>query len=64
MGRVHFHLNPTILSTLETTVYEGKTYMQADLTLNVRLDDQMGHLVFRVLHNGKQVGRAEIEMDD
>jgi hypothetical protein len=41
---------------------DGTMLYCANLTLKTRLDDECGHLVFRVLLGEEEAGRAGIEM--
>lgn len=34
------------------------------LSVNVQLNDDRGHLVFRILFDGNEVGKAEIELSE
>ncbi|KAK4079792.1 hypothetical protein Trihar35433_897 [Trichoderma harzianum] len=42
----------------------GTTYYALPLTLNVRLDDEAGHLAFRIFYRDKEVGKAAINIVD
>ncbi|KAL6811160.1 actin-like ATPase domain-containing protein [Trichoderma sp. SZMC 28013] len=42
----------------------GTTYYSLPLTLNIRLDDEAGHLAFRIFYQDKEVGKAAINIID
>lgn len=41
----------------------GETCTEIPLVLNIRLDDEVGHLVFRILCNGREAGKAKLDLD-
>ena len=43
------------------TTNRGKTIYKVPLVLNIKLADQTGLLAFRILFEGKEVGKAELE---
>ncbi|KAL6822786.1 actin-like ATPase domain-containing protein [Trichoderma sp. SZMC 28015] len=45
------------------TEEDGETYTEIPLVLNIRLDDEVGHLVFRILCNGREAGKARLDLD-
>ncbi|KAL7947533.1 actin-like ATPase domain-containing protein [Trichoderma barbatum] len=49
---------------VERRTHDGVKYIQIPLVLNIRLDDEVGHLVFRIMCNGREVGKAELELGD
>ncbi|CAG9983343.1 unnamed protein product [Clonostachys byssicola] len=64
VGRVGYSvpLDLLDLDKIESLVEDGKTWYNIHFTLRTRLDDNSGHLIFSVHHDGKEVGKAEIEM--
>ncbi|KKP05800.1 hypothetical protein THAR02_02084 [Trichoderma harzianum] len=40
----------------------GTTYYSLPLTLNIRLDDEVGHLAFRIFYQDREVGKAAINI--
>lgn len=50
------------LDKTESLVEDGKTWYNIGVTMRTRLDDDSGHLVFSVHYDGKEVGKADIEM--
>lgn len=40
----------------------GTTYYLLPLTLNTRLDDEAGHLAFRIFYRDREVGKAAINI--
>lgn len=63
MGTVSYDLDGIDETKVESVVKDSVTYYKLHLTLNIRLDDDSGHLVFRLLHDGKEVGKAGIDLD-
>lgn len=40
----------------------GTTFYLLPLTLNIRLDDEVGHLAFRIFYQDREVGKAAINI--
>lgn len=58
---IKFTLEDLDLSKIKTVVDEsGVTYYQVYLTLNIRLGNKAGVFLYRVLAQGKEVGRAQL----
>jgi hypothetical protein len=64
VGTVVYDLSGVVASKLQSVVKDGVTHYVLNLVLNIRLDDDSGHLVFRILHEGKEVGKAGIDISD
>lgn len=64
VGRVVYSLDRLDHTKVRSAVVDGVTHYSISLTLNIRLNDEMGHLVFRILHGGREVGKAEIDLGD
>jgi hypothetical protein len=49
------------MTKVKQTVDEnGLKWYQLDLTLNIRLGDEVGHMVFRILCRGREIGKAQL----
>ncbi|KAK5996056.1 Heat shock 70 kDa 12B-like protein [Cladobotryum mycophilum] len=64
VGTVIYSLHGMDLTKVESRMINGSIQYKLKLTLNIRLDDEVGHLVFRVLYDGKEVGKAELDLGD
>lgn len=64
LGEINYNCATLDESRFKTITRQGMRHYQIDLTANVRLDDEVGHLAFRVLHDGKELGKAEIVLED
>ncbi|KAL7934660.1 actin-like ATPase domain-containing protein [Trichoderma chlorosporum] len=51
------------IPNVERLTKNGKTFTRIPLVLNIRLDDDVGHLVFRILCNGREAGTAKLDLD-
>ncbi|PMB68129.1 hypothetical protein BM221_006306 [Beauveria bassiana] len=59
-----YDLTEKHISKAPKKIHEGVTHYQISLVVNVRLNDEAGHLVYRVMQGGEEIGRANIVMDD
>lgn len=64
VGTVVYDLSGVVASKLQSVMKDGVTHYVLNLVLNIRLDDESGHLIFRILHDGKEVGKAGIDISD
>jgi hypothetical protein len=64
VGTVAYDLTNIYKSKIPYHVKDGVTQYEVSLVLNIRLDDDSGHLVFRILSDGKEVGKAGIDMSE
>lgn len=64
VGTVVYDLSGIDETKIRRVVKNGVTYSKLPLTINIRLDDEVGHLVFRIFHEGREVGKAGIDLDD
>lgn len=64
VGEVIYTLLGVDRATLPQVTKAGVTHYKIPLTLNIRLGDEAGHLVFRILYQGKEVGKAAISITD
>jgi hypothetical protein len=64
VGTVAYDLTNIDKSKVRHVVKDGITQYSVSLTLNIRLDDESGHLVFRILCDGKEVGKAGIDISE
>lgn len=64
VGNVNFELAEKHLLKAKKKTDEGVTRYRIPLVINVRLNDEAGHLVYRVLQDGEEIGRANIVLDD
>ncbi|KAM3510631.1 hypothetical protein MY11210_005716 [Beauveria gryllotalpidicola] len=64
VGNVMYNLTEKHVSKAEKKIYKGVTHYEIPIVLNVRLNDEAGHLVYRVLQDGEEIGRANIVLDD
>ncbi|KAM0425881.1 hypothetical protein ACHAPT_008819 [Fusarium lateritium] len=61
VGEVKYTLEKLDLSTIkQITKKDGSISYQADLDLNVRMSDEDGLLEFRIMHEGKECGKANL----
>ncbi|EHK17268.1 uncharacterized protein TRIVIDRAFT_134471, partial [Trichoderma virens Gv29-8] len=66
IGKIRYTLDDIDWSevpNVKRITQNGLDYIQIGLVLNIRLDDEVGHLVFRILCNGKEVGKAELDLE-
>ncbi|KAL7805233.1 actin-like ATPase domain-containing protein [Trichoderma aethiopicum] len=64
VGRVTYTLVGVDQASLRQVRKDYITYYELPLTLNIRLGDEAGHLVFRILYQGQEVGKAAISITD
>lgn len=64
VGHVLYELREEHLASAKKLVRDGKTYYRVAITFNVRLNDDAGHLLYWVMQNGVEIGRADIQMDE
>ncbi|KAH6606450.1 actin-like ATPase domain-containing protein [Trichoderma cornu-damae] len=64
VGEVKFTLGEVDPSSVPQITKGGVTHFKLPLTLNIRLDDESGHLAFRILYKGREVGKAAINISD
>ncbi|EHK16864.1 uncharacterized protein TRIVIDRAFT_195722 [Trichoderma virens Gv29-8] len=64
VGSVRYTLDRIDRSSIPQVTKYGVTYYKLPLTLNIRLDDEAGHLTFRILYQKQEVGKAEINISD
>jgi hypothetical protein len=63
VGTVGYTLDDLDLSKVQSVVDEnGIKWCRLELTLNTRMADEVGHLTFRMLYLGRQVGEGELEI--
>lgn len=62
VGEIEYTLDKLDLSKIEDskTDEEGRMMYKVWLTLDIRMSDEAGLLVFRVLHNGEECGKAKL----
>jgi hypothetical protein len=61
VGEVEYTLDGLDMTKVKQTVDEdGTKWYSLDLTLNIRLGDEVGHMVFRILCRGREIGKAEL----
>ncbi|KAH0499221.1 hypothetical protein TgHK011_006426 [Trichoderma gracile] len=64
VGEVIFTLHEIDRNSIRK-VKKGRTwYYHLSLTLNIRMNDEAGHLTFRILYQGQEVGKAAISIND
>ncbi|KAK4073118.1 uncharacterized protein Triagg1_5398 [Trichoderma aggressivum f. europaeum] len=67
IGRILYTLHDLDWSQVpnvkQLTGENGETCTEIPLVLNIRLDDEVGHLVFRILCNGREAGKAKLDLD-
>ncbi|ATY64025.1 Hsp70 family [Cordyceps militaris] len=64
VGSVMFELTEADLADADWITKNGVTHYKAKMVINVKLNDDAGHLVYRVLLDGEEIGRANVELDD
>ncbi|KAL7953298.1 hypothetical protein V8C34DRAFT_321277 [Trichoderma compactum] len=64
VGKVVATLDGLSKEDLKHVKKHGTTYYSLPLTLNIRLDDESGHLAFRIFYQNKEVGKAAINIID
>lgn len=64
VGHLMIELTEKDLAESEWVIKNGITHYRAKLVISVRLNDDAGHLVYRVLHDGKEIGRTNVLLDD
>lgn len=64
VGKVIYDLTDIDKSKIHHVEKDDVTQYQVPLTLNIRLDDERGHLVFRILCDEKEVGKAGIDISE
>ncbi|KAK8143159.1 hypothetical protein G3M48_007622 [Beauveria asiatica] len=64
VGNIMFNLAEKHLSEAKKKIHEGVTLYEVPLVINVRLNDEAGHLVYRVMQDGEEIARANIVLDD
>ncbi|CAM1511902.1 Fc.00g094150.m01.CDS01 [Cosmosporella sp. VM-42] len=63
VGEVSYTLDKLDMGNVESKVdNDGVKQYRVSFQLNIRLDDESGHLVFRVLHGEKEIGKAAIDL--
>ncbi|KAL7936119.1 actin-like ATPase domain-containing protein [Trichoderma chlorosporum] len=64
VGKVRYTLYGLDQSTVPHFTKNGTTYYELPLTLNIRLNDEAGHLTFRILYQNQEVGKADISINE
>ncbi|KAM3500197.1 hypothetical protein MY10362_006621 [Beauveria mimosiformis] len=64
VGKVNLVLFEKHLSKAKKKTRKGVINYEVPLIVNVRLNDEAGYLVYRVLQDGVEIGRANIVLDD
>ncbi|KAL7802898.1 actin-like ATPase domain-containing protein [Trichoderma afarasin] len=64
VGEVEATLDGLNKNDLKHVKKQGTTYYSLPLTLNIRLDDEAGHLAFRIFYRDREVGKAAINIVD
>ncbi|KAJ3492701.1 hypothetical protein NLG97_g5203 [Lecanicillium saksenae] len=64
VGHITFQLDESHVLKAEMLVQNGVTHYHIDIVYKIRLNDEAGHLVCRVEHNGIEIGRAIIKLDE
>lgn len=64
VGKVTYTLLGVDRSSLLQVTRDSMTHFKIPLTLNIRLGDEAGHLVFRILYQGQEMGKAAISITD
>ncbi|TFB06033.1 Heat shock 70 kDa protein 12B [Trichoderma ghanense] len=64
VGKVTYTLLGVDRASLPQVTKGHITFFKIPLTLNIRLGDEAGHLVFRILYQGQEVGKAAISITD
>lgn len=64
VGTVEYSLEGIDQSQMDTTFdASGTGWHKVKLTLNVRMGDEAGILMFRIFHKGKEVGKANLSFN-
>lgn len=63
VGEVRYSLQGVDQEKLPYKLIDDVRSYDIPLTLNMRMNDEVGHLVFRILFDGKEIGKAEIDLD-
>ncbi|KAM3433684.1 hypothetical protein MY4824_005810 [Beauveria thailandica] len=64
VGSIIFQLTEKHVSKAKKKIYLGGIVHRVPLVVNVRLNDEAGHLVYRVMQDGEEIARANIVLDD
>ncbi|KAM3557081.1 hypothetical protein ARSEF4850_005239 [Beauveria asiatica] len=64
VGNIMFNLAKKHLSKAKKKIHKGVTHYEVPLVVNVRLNDEAGHLVYRVMQDGEEIARENIALDD
>ncbi|OAA45111.1 Hsp70 family protein [Beauveria brongniartii RCEF 3172] len=64
VGNVMFHLTEKHVSKAKKKTRKGVINYNVPLMVNVRLNDEAGHLVYRVMQDGEEIARANMVLDD
>ncbi|KAK1240839.1 hypothetical protein MKX07_006272 [Trichoderma sp. CBMAI-0711] len=64
VGEIFYTLNGIDRNSLKKVKRGRHRYYNLPLTLNIRLNDEAGHLTFRILYQGQEVGKAAISIND
>lgn len=64
VGKVMFGLTETQVANGEKVVKDGIARYRVPLMMRVNLNDDSGHLIFRVMQNGVEIGRAVVQLDE
>ncbi|OAA77585.1 Hsp70 family protein [Akanthomyces lecanii RCEF 1005] len=64
VGHAPVTLGDRELATAKRVARNGRYVYRVEVTIKTRLNDDSGHLIFRVLVRGLEVGRTTIELDD
>ncbi|XWW96770.1 hypothetical protein V2A60_004750 [Cordyceps javanica] len=64
VGAVRFRIGLDHLLEAEKRNINGKVYYRVVMTVHTRLSDDSGHLVFRMLLGGAEIGRTTIALDE
>ncbi|KAL6868611.1 actin-like ATPase domain-containing protein [Trichoderma novae-zelandiae] len=64
VGKVTYTLAGVDRASLQQVKKGRLTHYNIPLTLNIRMGDEAGHLVFRIMYQGQEVGKAAISIGD
>ncbi|KAH8715147.1 Heat shock protein 12B [Beauveria bassiana] len=64
VGKLIYNLTEEHISRGKKKIHGSVTGYRIPLVVNVRLNDEAGHLVYRVLQDGEEIGKANILLDD
>ena len=61
VGEVEYTLDGLDMTKVKNIVdANGTRWYKLELTLNIRMSDEIGLLVFRIMCRGREVGKAEL----